>query len=188
MIDSSLSPWARILSSLITRFGEFKTATICYVLLLVLALILSCMFYYVAVGEVMLVDVLAVIFFTAVVSPIIISVLINSIRQLDASYAYLDSATKQEKLLNQTLKDNINRLNVEIDERKMAFHAKHRAIEELRREIVERKKTQQELAQQGMLLRSIVDSSPDFITVITMVFLPAVIKCLKRLWGNQVTS
>ena len=43
----------------------------------------------------------------------------------------------------------------------MAFHAKHRAIEELRREIAERKKTQQELAQQGMLLRSIVDSSPD---------------------------
>ncbi|MGB5790059.1 MAG: aerobic respiration two-component sensor histidine kinase ArcB, partial [Pseudoalteromonas nigrifaciens] len=96
-----------------------------------------------------------------VVSPLVISVLINSIRQLDASYAYLDSATKQEKLLNQTLKDNINRLNVEIDERKMAFHAKHRAIEELRKEIAERKKTQQELAQQSMLQRSIVDSSPD---------------------------
>jgi len=119
------------------------------------------MFYYVAVGTVTLVDVLAVMFFTAVVSPILISVLLNSIRQLEASYSYLDSATKQEKLLNQTLKDNISRLNEEIDERKMAFHAKHRAIEELRREIAERKKTQQELAQQGMLLRSIVDSSPD---------------------------
>ncbi|KPH64614.1 aerobic respiration two-component sensor histidine kinase ArcB [Pseudoalteromonas sp. NEC-BIFX-2020_002] len=161
MIDSSLSPWARILSSSITRFGELKTAAICYALLIVVSLILSCMFYYVAVGEVMLVDIFAVVFFTAVVSPIIISVLINSIRQLDASYAYLDTATKQEKLLNQTLKDNISRLNIEIDERKMAFHAKHRAIEELRHEIAERKKTQQELAQQGMLLRSIVDSSPD---------------------------
>jgi two-component system aerobic respiration control sensor histidine kinase ArcB len=119
------------------------------------------MFYYVAIGELFLVDILAVVFFSAVVSPLIISVLINSIRQLDASYAYLDSATKQEKLLNQTLKDNISRLNIEIDERKMAFHAKHRAIEELRREIAERKKTQQELAQQSMLQRSIVDSSPD---------------------------
>ncbi|ALS31962.1 two-component system, OmpR family, aerobic respiration control sensor histidine kinase ArcB [Pseudoalteromonas translucida KMM 520] len=161
MTDSSLSPWARVLSSLITRFGEFKTAAICYALLLAVSLVLSSMFYYVAVGEVNLVDILAVIFFTAVVSPLVISVLINSIRQLDASYAYLDSATKQEKLLNQTLKDNINRLNVEIDERKMAFHAKHRAIEELRKEIAERKKTQQELAQQSMLQRSIVDSSPD---------------------------
>ncbi|ASM48958.1 two-component system, OmpR family, aerobic respiration control sensor histidine kinase ArcB [Pseudoalteromonas espejiana DSM 9414] len=161
MTDSSLSPWARVLSSLITRFGELKTAAMCYALLLGVSLILSSMFYYVALGEVNLVDILAVVFFTAVVSPFMISILLNSIRQLDASYAYLDSATKQEKLLNQTLKDNINRLNVEIDERKMAFHAKHRAIEELRREIAERKKTQQELAQQGMLLRSIVDSSPD---------------------------
>ncbi|MBH0073325.1 aerobic respiration two-component sensor histidine kinase ArcB [Pseudoalteromonas sp. NZS127] len=161
MTDSSLSPWARVLSSLITRFGEFKTAAICYALLLAVSLVLSSMFYYVAVGEVNLVDILAVVFFTSVVSPLVISVLINSIRQLDASYAYLDSATKQEKLLNQTLKDNINRLNVEIDERKMAFHAKHRAIEELRKEIAERKKTQQELAQQSMLQRSIVDSSPD---------------------------
>lgn len=161
MTDSSLSPWARVLSSLITRFGEFKTAAICYALLLAVSLVLSSMFYYVAVGEVNLVDILAVVFFTSVVSPLVISVLINSIRQLDASYAYLDSATKQEKLLNQTLKDNINRLNVEIDERKLAFHAKHRAIEELRKEIAERKKTQQELAQQSMLQRSIVDSSPD---------------------------
>ncbi|AQQ00337.1 aerobic respiration two-component sensor histidine kinase ArcB [Pseudoalteromonas sp. SG45-5] len=161
MTDYSLSPWVRILSSLITRFGEFKAAVACYTLFLTASLILSSMFYYVAVGEIHLVDILAVIFFTAVVSPLVISVLLNSIRQLDASYAYLDSATKQEKLLNQTLKDNISRLNVEIDERKMAFHAKHRAIEELRKEIAERKKTQQELAQQGMLLRSIVDSSPD---------------------------
>lgn len=64
-------------------------------------------------------------------------------------------------MLNQTLKDNINRLNSEIDERKLALHAKHRAIDELRKEIAERKKTQLELAQQGMLLRNIVDSSPD---------------------------
>ncbi|MGO2477178.1 MAG: aerobic respiration two-component sensor histidine kinase ArcB [Pseudoalteromonas sp.] len=161
MIDFSLSPWARILSSSISKIGEFKTAALCYGLLLVVSLILTSMFYYVAVGEVMFLDVLAVMFFTAVVSPLLISLLINSVRQLDASFAYLDTATQQEKLLNQTLKDNINRLNVEIDERKMAFHAKHRAIEELRKEIAERKKTQQELAQQGMLLRSIVDSSPD---------------------------
>lgn len=161
MNDPSLNPWVRVLSSLITRFGEFKTALICYALLLMVSLVLSSMFYYVATGGINIVDILAVVFFTLVVSPLVISVLLNSIRQLDASYAYLDSATKQEKLLNQTLKDNINRLNIEIDERKMAFHAKHRAIEELRKEIAERKKTQLELAQQGMLLRSIVDSSPD---------------------------
>ena len=88
MTDSSLSPWARVLSSLITRFGELKTAAMCYALLLGVSLILSSMFYYVALGEVNLVDILAVVFFTAVVSPFMISILLNSIRQLDASYAY----------------------------------------------------------------------------------------------------
>jgi two-component system aerobic respiration control sensor histidine kinase ArcB len=34
MTDSSLNPWVRVLSSSITRFGEFKTAAICYALLL----------------------------------------------------------------------------------------------------------------------------------------------------------
>ena len=43
----------------------------------------------------------------------------------------------------------------------MAFQAKRRAIEELRREIAERKRTQQELDDQEVLLRTIVDSSPD---------------------------
>ena len=60
MIDSSLSPWARTLSSFISKYGEFKTAAACYALLLVM-LILSCMFYYVA--TVTLVDVLAVMFY-----------------------------------------------------------------------------------------------------------------------------
>ena len=90
MTDSSLNPWVRVLSSSITRFGEFKTAAICYALLLTVSLVLSSMFYYVAIGEVNLVDILAVVFFTSVVSPLVISVLLNSIRQLDASYAYLD--------------------------------------------------------------------------------------------------
>jgi two-component system aerobic respiration control sensor histidine kinase ArcB len=119
------------------------------------------MFYYVALGEIVIVDVLAIMFFAAVTSPALLVICIQALKELEASRAYLDTATQQEKLLNQSLKDNITRLNSEIDERKIALHAKHRAIEELRREIAERKKTQQELAQQSMLLRSIVDSSPD---------------------------
>lgn len=161
MIDSSFGPWARVLANLVNKYGAKPASFLCFIFILLIALILSCMFYYVALGEIKIVDVLAVMFFSAVTSPVLISILIHAMRQLEDSKTYLESATKQEKLLNQTLKDNINRLNNEIDERKMALHAKHRAIEELRKEIAERKKTQQELAQQGMLLRSIVDSSPD---------------------------
>ncbi|MEO2267009.1 aerobic respiration two-component sensor histidine kinase ArcB [Pseudoalteromonas sp. YIC-656] len=161
MIDSSLSPWVRVLTNLLVRFGIWYAAAIVYGVFIIAALILSSMYYYVATGEVMLLDVLAVVFFTAVSSPLVIMVVMQSIAQLQDSQKFLETATKQEKLLNQSLKDNIRLLNTEIDERKMALNAKYRAIDELRKEIAERKKTQVELAQQGMLLRSIVDSSPD---------------------------
>lgn len=161
MFDSALSPWVKILSSIINRLGFKYAAALLYGLFLIAAVILSGVYYYIALGEVKLLDIFAVVFFTAIVSPLAIVMILQSIIQLRHSHQYLKTATEQEKHLNQTLQDNIRLLNVEIEERKMAFHAKHRAIEELRKEITERKKTQQELAQQGMLLRSIVDSSPD---------------------------
>ncbi|WP_010383534.1 aerobic respiration two-component sensor histidine kinase ArcB [Pseudoalteromonas rubra] len=161
MLDSSFGTWARILSNLIKNYGDRWAGVVAYAFVLIVSLVLACMFYYVALGEVTLVNVLSVVLFAALTSPLLLSVAIYAMRQLDASKEYLESATQQEKLLNQTLKDNINRLNNEIDERKMALHAKHRAIAELRKEISERRKAEQELAQQSMLLRSIVDSSPD---------------------------
>lgn len=161
MIESSFTPWVRILSSFVIRWGNSKASAILYTLLLFIALILSCTYYYVATGSIAWFDLLQNIILTALFSPVLVYVTINLIAHLNASYDFLENATQQEKLLNQTLKDNIQRLNSEIDERKMAFQAKRRAIDELRREIAERKKTQQELAKQGVLLRSIVDSSPD---------------------------
>ena len=161
MIDSSFGSWLKVLANVINKYGEKQAGVLCYCLILLASLILSCMFYYVALGEIVIVNVLAIMFFAALTSPALLVICIQALKELEASRAYLDTATQQEKLLNQSLKDNITRLNSEIDERKIALHAKHRAIEELRREIAERKKTQQELAQQSMLLRSIVDSSPD---------------------------
>ena len=161
MTENSFGSWARILSNLVEKYGNKRAFFIAYGFTLFVASVLSCMFYYVALGVVEVVDILALLFITAVISPALIMMSVMAMRQLQSSKAYLESATQQEKMLNQTLKDNINRLNSEIDERKIALHAKHRAIDELRKEIAERKKTQQELAQQGMLLRSIVDSSPD---------------------------
>ncbi|WP_440053965.1 aerobic respiration two-component sensor histidine kinase ArcB [Pseudoalteromonas sp. T1lg65] len=161
MTENSFGSWARILSNLVEKYGEKRAFIIAYAFTLFVSSILACMFYYIAVGVIELVDILAVLFMAAIISPALIMTSVLSLRQLQSSKVFLESATQQEKMLNQTLKDNINRLNSEIDERKMALHAKHRAIEELRKEIEERRKTQQELAQQSMLLRNIVDSSPD---------------------------
>ncbi|CCQ10717.1 Aerobic respiration control sensor protein arcB [Pseudoalteromonas luteoviolacea B = ATCC 29581] len=134
-----------MVSNLIEKYGDLKAGLLCYAIVLLVSLIAGCMFYYVALGEINLVDVLAVMFFAAVCSPLLIMMTIQALKGLHSSRAYIESATQQEKLLNQTLKDNINRLNSEIDERKIALHAKHRAIDELRKEITERKKAQQAL-------------------------------------------
>lgn len=142
MIDSSMGPWTRLVSNLIEKYGEVRAGLMVYGIILLVSLIAGCMYYYVALGEINLLDVLAVVFFAAITSPMLIIMTIQALKGLHSSRAYIESATLQEKLLNQTLKDNINRLNSEIDERKIALHAKHRAIDELRKEITERKKAQ----------------------------------------------
>ncbi len=93
--------------------------------------------------------------------PILISVVFYLTLHLDATLLYLQDSAHQERLLSQSMQDSIRQLNFEIEERKKAFQAKRRAIDELRKEISERKKTQLELEEQSLLIRSIVDSSPD---------------------------
>ena len=99
--------------------------------------------------------------FSASVAPIFLLSSFYLIRHLDEALFYLQDSIRQEKLLNQNMQETIRQLNFEIEERKKAFQAKRRAIDELRKEISERKKTQQELEEQSLLMRSIVDSSPD---------------------------
>lgn len=101
------------------------------------------------------------LFFAAIVAPIFVFLLLYLVKHLDAAMFYLQDSARQETLLNQNLQENIRQLNYEIEERKKAFEGKRGAIDELRKEIAERKKTQVELEEQSLLMRSIVDSSPD---------------------------
>lgn len=99
--------------------------------------------------------------FATIFAPPIISIFLYLVKHLDSTLFYLQDSARQEKLLNENLQENIRQLNYEIEERKKAFQAKRRAIDELRKEISGRKKTQKELEEQSLLMRSIVDSSPD---------------------------
>lgn len=161
-MNSSLSSfWVIALNRLIDRLGTGKAGAVIFVLIQLIALAVACTYYYISLGEVPWLEVVGMLVFAAILAPLFIISIFDINHQLSASNHYIESATKQEKLLNQSLKENIRRLNNEIDDRKLAFQAKRRAIEELRREIAERKRTQQELDEQEVLLRSIVDSSPD---------------------------
>lgn len=161
MISSPTSFWVLALNRLIDRFGTGKAGAVIFILIQLIALAVACTYYYISLGKIPWLEVVGMLVFAAILAPLFIISIFDINHHLNTSNNYIESATKQEKLLNQSLKENIRRLNNEIDDRKLAFQAKRRAIEELRREIAERKRTQQELDDQEVLLRSIVDSSPD---------------------------
>lgn len=161
MTNTTMSPWAKTFSRMIHKWGGLKASSFIYVLVLLCSLIISAGFHFVTEGELSTHDVAGTVIFASIISPIFIYGLINLVTHLEKSIAGLRDSTAQEIMLNESFKENIRRLNYEIEERKKAFSAKRNAVDELRKEIISRKKAQQELEEQSLLLRSIVDSSPD---------------------------
>ncbi len=153
--------WVRRLAAVLSAWGWLQLASLMILFLMLssglLALAVSLILY----NQVHWNLVAIALMVAAVGAPIFVAVLLYLVRHLDAALFYLKDSARQETLLNENLQENIRQLNSEIEERKKAFQAKRRAIDELRKEISERKKTQIELEGQSLLMRSIVDSSPD---------------------------
>lgn len=105
--------------------------------------------------------VIACVLLAGILVPPSVLVALYLVRKLSDTKVTLENSTQQETLLNKNLQENIRQLNFEIEERKKAFQAKRRAIDELRKEITERKRAQHIVEEQSLLMRSIVDSSPD---------------------------
>lgn len=161
MSNTTISPWAKTFSRLIHRWGGLNASSFIYLMVIVSSVVIAAAYHFVITGELSLHDVMATVIYAAIVSPVFIYGLINLVTHLEKSIADLKGSATQEILLNESFKENIRRLNFEIEERKKAFQAKRSAVDELRKEIISRKKAQQELEEQSLLLRSIVDSSPD---------------------------
>lgn len=160
-MQGPVHPQVKAFAKWIRVWGRFKLALFCQLLLLLLAIIISAVFGIVVNNSVDWAIVKGSAIVTLVVGPFFIAFLFYLVLHLDAALSYLEDSAHQERLLNEGMQDNIRQLNFEIEERKKAFQAKRRAIDELRKEIAERKKTQLELEEQSLLIRSIVDSSPD---------------------------
>jgi two-component system aerobic respiration control sensor histidine kinase ArcB len=154
-------PWVRRLAAVLKLWGWLQLASLMILFMMVssglLALAVSLTLY----NQVLWYIVGITLVVAAVGAPLFVFILLYLVRHLDAALYYLKDSARQETLLNENLQENIRQLNFEIEERKKAFQAKRRAIDELRKEISERKKTQIELEEQSLLMRSIVDSSPD---------------------------
>ena len=161
MSQYPVHPWVRRLAAVLKLWGWLQLASLMILFLMLssglLALAVSLILY----NQVHWHMVAIALLVAAVAAPLFVAILLYLVRHLDAALFYLKDSARQETLLNENLQENIRQLNFEIEERKKAFQAKRRAIDELRKEISERKKTQIELEEQSLLMRSIVDSSPD---------------------------
>ncbi|MDX5408251.1 MAG: response regulator [Chromatiaceae bacterium] len=160
-MQGPVHPQVRSFANGIRTWGKLKLALLCQLLLLLLSGLACVALNLVLYNSIAWPQVQAVLGITLLLGPAVIAIVFYLVLHLDAALSYLEDSAHQERLLNQGMQDNIRQLNFEIEERKKAFQAKRRAVDELRKEIAERKKAQIELEEQSLLIRSIVDSSPD---------------------------
>ncbi|CAM3760539.1 ATP-binding protein [Rheinheimera salexigens] len=160
-MQSPVHPQIRALAHWIRQWGKLRSAISCLFIIACFAAAISTAASVVSTNQIDWNLVKGSMLLAVVLGPIFIAFMFYLVLHLDAALSYLQDSAHQERLLNESMQDNIRQLNYEIEERKKAFQAKRRAIDELRREIAERKKAQTELDDQALLIRSIVDSSPD---------------------------
>ncbi|WP_159565606.1 aerobic respiration two-component sensor histidine kinase ArcB [Budvicia diplopodorum] len=121
-------------------------------------------------GEIERIDVIRSIFFGLLVTPWAVYFLSIVVEQLEESRQRLARLVKKleemrdrDLVLNHKLRNNIELLNQEINERIKAEEAREQAIDELHVEIAQRQQAQIEYEQQSIFLRSFLDSSPDLV-------------------------
>lgn len=160
-MQGPVHPQVKAFAGWIRHWGKLELALLCQLLLMLAAGIFSAVCSIVLASQIDWLMVKGAALATLMLGPVFIAFLFYLVLHLDAALSYLEDSAHQERLLNEGMQENIRQLNFEIEERKKAFQAKRRAIDELRKEIAERKKAQIELEEQSLLIRSIVDSSPD---------------------------
>ena len=160
-MQQNVHPLVRRLAGFLKQWGWLQCFCLCFILLQALTGVITGLYSLLLHDMVLWSMVSGALLFSATTTPVFLLSSFYLIHHLNEALFYLQDSIRQEKLLNQNMQETIRQLNFEIEERKKAFQAKRRAVDELRREITERRKTQQELEEQSLLIRSIVDSSPD---------------------------
>ncbi|EKE69610.1 aerobic respiration two-component sensor histidine kinase ArcB [Gallaecimonas xiamenensis] len=165
-----MTAWAQKFVELLTRLGTARFSIALFSLIMLISLVGTSTTDILLHGNVTVYDLLTPLLQTLLTAPWILYFFLEMISQLDASRRHLfqlveqlEKLREQDRILNESLRDKVEQLNFEIDERKKAEFARQDAIDRLSLEVVERKKTQESLGEQTALLRSFINSSPDMI-------------------------
>ncbi|MDX3775432.1 ATP-binding protein [Chromatiaceae bacterium AAb-1] len=141
-MQSPVHPYVKSFAALCRKAGTFQLAVLSCVLLIMTTALLSLAYSVILYNQPDWQHMKGAVMVAVVSAPFAVGIMFYLALHLDAALSYLEDSAHQERLLNESMQDNIRQLNFEIEERKKAFQAKRRAVDELRKEIAERKKAQ----------------------------------------------
>ncbi|PHM71361.1 aerobic respiration two-component sensor histidine kinase ArcB [Xenorhabdus kozodoii] len=155
---------------LMMKLGLVRFSLLLASALVILAMAMQMAVTFVLHGEVQRIDLIRSIFFGLLITPwavyflsVVVEQLEESRQRLSSLVAKLEEMRQRDAKLNQQLKENITQLNQEISDREKAETAHLILLDKLKLEMEQREKTQIELEQQSILLRSFLDASPDLV-------------------------
>ncbi|MBC8948572.1 virulence sensor protein [Xenorhabdus sp. TS4] len=155
---------------LMMKLGLVRFSILLASALVILAMAMQMAVTFVLHGEVQGIDLIRSIFFGLLITPwavyflsIVVEQLEESRQRLSSLVAKLEEMRQRDAKLNLQLKENIDQLNQEISDREKAEKAHLVLLDKLKLEMEQREKTQIELEQQSVLLRSFLDASPDLV-------------------------
>lgn len=162
--------WAFRFASFVQRYGTLKLSLF-FVLLTLGFTIGGSYVIRVSLGsQPTLEDFMSAIILTMLSAPWLLYFFSELVKQLEHSRAHLkevieelESLREEDVLLNKELQNNIKQLNYEIEQRRNAQLERERVFEELEREIRDKSEQEIQARRLSMLLRSIIDASPDLI-------------------------
>ncbi|KMT63789.1 aerobic respiration two-component sensor histidine kinase ArcB [Catenovulum maritimum] len=162
--------WPEKAAKIVNRFGTVRVSLFFLGIAVGITVLEVTLFSFLFYGEVGFRDYIDPILLTVLTMPWVLYFISELIRRLERSREHLtqvidqlEALRKQDKASASNLRNNIQQLNYEIEERKRAELQREEAIRLLKQQIEERQKTQQNLYEQSILLRSCFDCSPDII-------------------------
>ncbi len=165
-----IKSFAQYYVDLLVRMGLVRFSMLLAVILVALAVFIQVSITLILDGTLQQTDLVRSVFFGLLISPsavyflsVVVDELEDSRQRLTKVVSKLEEMRQRDKKLNVQLTENIDKLNLEIEERKRAEEAREEAMQDLENEVYHREKAQLELAQQTALLRSFIDASPDLI-------------------------
>jgi two-component system aerobic respiration control sensor histidine kinase ArcB len=167
---TSVDPWAIRIAQFINRFGAVKASILFVIMTLIFTFAGTYFLRPIISDKAHTEDFLIAVVLTLLSAPWVLWFFSELVKQLERSreslaeaVTQLEKLLKEDELLNRTLQNNIKQLNHEIEQRKNAQLERESVFTDLEREITEKSEKEQQALRLSILLRSIIDASPDLI-------------------------